>query len=111
MEKEKIDQFMMVNADKFPPMMIEQVKGKLEKLDESKEAMLMATEWKNPTTALILAILTGGWGVDRFYLGQAGLGVAKLLTCGGVGIWAIIDWFTASGRAKEYNYNRLMMMF
>ena len=38
MQKEKIDQFIMVNADKFPQQMIEQIRQKLEKLDESKES-------------------------------------------------------------------------
>ena len=46
---------------------------------------------KDWTTALILSILLGGLGVDRFYLGYTGLGVLKLLTCGGVGIWALYD--------------------
>ncbi len=45
-------------------------------------------EW---VTTLLLSILVGSLGVDRFYLGQTGLGVAKLLTCGGFGIWSIID--------------------
>jgi hypothetical protein len=46
---------------------------------------------KSWTTALILSVLTGGLGIDRFYLGYTGLGIAKLLTLGGCGVWAIID--------------------
>lgn len=46
---------------------------------------------KSKTTALILSILVGGLGVDRFYLGYTGLGVLKLLTGGCFGILYIID--------------------
>jgi len=42
-------------------------------------------------TALLLSIFLGSLGVYRFYLGQTGLGIAKLLTFGGCGIWALID--------------------
>ncbi|MSR74184.1 MAG: TM2 domain-containing protein [Planctomycetes bacterium] len=45
-------------------------------------------EW---IVALLLAILIGGLGIDRFYVGHIGLGIAKLLTCGGLGIWSLID--------------------
>ena len=44
---------------------------------------------KDKTTALILAILLPG--ADRIYLGYTGLGILKLVSCGGFLIWAIID--------------------
>ena len=46
---------------------------------------------KSKTTALILSILVGGFGVDRFYLGYTGMGILKLLTGGCFGILWIID--------------------
>lgn len=39
----------------------------------------------------LFALLLGGLGVDRFYLGKVGTGIAKLLTFGGLGIWALVD--------------------
>ena len=41
--------------------------------------------------ALLLALFVGTLGIDRFYLGHTGIGIAKLLTFGGCGVWALID--------------------
>lgn len=40
---------------------------------------------------LVMSILFGTIGVDRFIMGHVWLGLLKLLTCGGAGIWWLVD--------------------
>ena len=42
-------------------------------------------------TAILLAVFIGWLGVDRFYLGHTGVGLAKVFTLGGCGIWQLVD--------------------
>jgi hypothetical protein len=46
---------------------------------------------KQKLIAGLLQLFLGGFGVGRFYLGYTGIGIAQLVTCGGLGIWALID--------------------
>ncbi len=110
MEKEKVNQFMMLNAKYFPEVNQVDIRKALEEADESKANMVISSEWKNPTVCFILAFFLGNLGADRFYLGDTGLAVAKLLTCGGAAIWAIVDLFTAFGRAKKTNYSKFLQL-
>lgn len=43
------------------------------------------------STALILSITLGGFGIDRFYLGHWQEGIGKLFSFGGLGVWTLID--------------------
>ena len=108
MESGKVDLFVSTMNEKFASTNMMAVRSQLEKLDDSKFALLQSLNYKNPTTLLIISIFLGFLGVDRFMLGETGLGVLKLLTCGGLGIWTIVDWFLVTGKTKEVNYQLFM---
>ena len=76
-------------------------------LDDSKWALIQTLQFKDPTTMLIVSILGGALGIDRFMIGDTGMGVGKLLTCGGFGIWAIVDYFLIMGATREKNLLKL----
>lgn len=59
---------------------------------------------KSFMTTWLLSLLLGSFGADRFYLGKTGTAVAKLLTGGGAGIWAIVDLImTLTGNTRDKN--------
>lgn len=47
---------------------------------------------KSWIVAVLLAFFLGGLGIHRFYLGYTTEGIIQLLTGGGCGVWALIDF-------------------
>ena len=103
MEAQKVDMFIMSNGKFFESHQMNMIREQLLALDDSKWAMISTVQLKDPTTSLIVSILAGSLGIDRFMIGDTGLGLGKLFTCGGFGIWTIIDWFMIKSATKEKN--------
>jgi TM2 domain-containing membrane protein YozV len=41
---------------------------------------------------LVLCLCLGGFGAHRFYTGNTGIAIGQMLTCGGLGIWTLVDF-------------------
>lgn len=79
-------------------------------MDDEKFSLVSTIELKDPTTLLLVSIFLGTFGIDRFMLGDTGMGILKLLTAGCCGVLTIIDWFTISKKTKEANFNKVMSL-
>ncbi len=110
MEQQKIDMFIMTNQKYFPPEKIMYLKDKLRTIDDEKFALVSTIDLKDPTVILLISIFLGSLGIDRFMIGDIGMGILKLLTLGVCGILTIIDWFTISKKVKELNFNNVMAL-
>jgi TM2 domain-containing membrane protein YozV len=110
MEAQKVDMFIMTNAKYFESYQINGIRERLIALDDSKWAMISTVQLKDPTTSLIVSILAGPLGIDRFLIGDIGMGIGKLLTCGGFYIWTIIDWFLIMGATREKNMQTIQQL-
>lgn len=70
---------------------------------------LITFPMKSAGITVVLSVFLGGLGVDRFYVGDIGLGVAKLLL-GWLtfGIWPLVDIFFCYKKARKVNFERVM---
>ncbi len=107
MDQNKVDMYLIANGKYFDSYQITSVRDMLLDMDDSKFIHLQAANLQNPSTILIVSILAGSLGIDRFMIGDTGMGIGKLLTCGGLGIWAIVDWFLIMGATREKNFEKL----
>ena len=98
-----VQQYIMANANFFPEGSVNELGARLSKLSQNQFNAIQGIQLKDPMIMLLLSLFLGGWGVDRFLLKEIGLGVVKLLTCGGCGIWTIIDWFLVMNKTREFN--------
>ena len=108
MEQNKAEQLLAIYGSKIPVSGFLYLREWLKDKDYETATMHFA-HMKDPVVSLVLSVLVGLYGIDRFYVGDIGLGVLKLITCGGAGIWWLVDLFIIMDRTKEKNIEFLYM--
>ncbi len=107
MDAQKVDMFIMSNSKYFEGYQLSAIRDRLIAMDDSRWVMISSIQLKDPTIYLIISILAGHFGIDRMLNGEIGLGVIKLITCGGMGIWTIVDWFLIMGITRQKNMEKI----
>lgn len=107
MDNNKIDIYIMSNSKFFEPTIIPILRSKLTGISEEKFLMLQSVDLQDPNIMLIVSIFLGSLGIDRFMIGDIGIGVLKLLTMGLCGILTIVDWFMISKKTKQLNFSKI----
>jgi len=77
----------------------------VENIIKKEETVVSGVKKVNWTLALIMSIIFGSLGVDRFIMGHVGLGILKLITFGGFGVWWLIDVILI---AMKHNFKNIV---
>ena len=95
------------NASNLPENQLPILKDRLMAMSDAELDRLTYVNLTDPLLMLVISICFGVLGVDRFVLGDIGLGVGKLITCGGIYIWWIVDLFYIMDATREKDHQRL----
>lgn len=104
----RVQNFLMNNNKNLPQSKMMQLRSSLQELSSEQLDTIECLEFKDPTMLLVISVLLGYLGIDRFMLGDIAMGVLKLITGGGCLIWWLIDLFHISDKTKEYNYQKVI---
>ena len=110
MKYEDVYDYMYDKKSYFPKEAIDDLMETLIDCDEDAFKKIKKAHLKNPTLILIISILLGIYGIDRFLIGDYAMGILKLFTGGGVFLLWIGDIFNIRQSAMEYNYYKIKNM-
>ena len=110
MDENRIRDILAIYSDKLPAVSLMGLAQRVAITQRDENSLqILLSQMKDPTISLILSILAGTLGVDRLYMGDIGLGICKLITGGGCGIWWLIDIFLVMNETKNKNLQMLYM--
>ncbi len=106
--EQQVEQLIAAYGERVPISCLGSFREMLQSTTMSySEVQVVLMQMKDPIISLILSIIVGSLGVDRFYVGDIGLGVIKLITCGGFYVWWLVDMFLIMGKTRMKNYEQL----
>ena len=134
MNKDQKLRVMMTLSDKLDGQSAMIISNKLESTDDNAASAIMMTKLYEKLIVILLSVFLGGFGADRFYLKDYGLGVLKLVAgiityaclIGGVlllvpavsmigtlmmlvySIWLLVDIFLSYKQVGKKNFNNIM---
>ncbi len=102
---DRVKTFMTHYSHYFPDEYFDELDAILLGLNEMQFKNIESLKYRNPKISLLLSILLGFLGIDRFYAGNLSLGIIKLLFCWATfGIWWLLDIFFIVKATKRLNY-------
>lgn len=110
---DRVQNYLMVNRDKFMPHLLDDLRRQLNSLNDSEMNRLECVTLKDPILMLIISVFLGALGIDRFMLGDTKNCLLKLLLtllCGIGVIWWVVDLFLIMDKTKMYNYEQVQQI-
>ena len=88
-----------------------QMGAALNDADREKFISILQREAQNPVELFGWNMWLGIFGMDRFIVGDTLLGILKLITLGGLGIWQIVDCFLIGNRTRVKNIEKARYIY
>lgn len=80
-------------------------------MNENQISMIESCNFSDPQMIFVISFFVGFLGIDRFIINNTALGILKLLTLGGLGIWFIIDWCIIVQATQRSNFKKFRLLY
>lgn len=105
MDQRSVNLYITTHAKYFPPEQIFALQQSLLKCAPATFTKVKRVQLKDPESMFLISLFLGGFGVDRFMLGNIGTAIAKLLTFGACGVLHFVDLFSIKQETQTVNFN------
>ena len=109
-DSQKVEMYILSNRQYFPSEKLMYLKSKMSQIDDKKFEMISAIDLKSPQTVFLVSMFLGVFGIDRFIIGDVGMGILKLFSLGMCSILWMYDLFTIAERVKKINFQNIMVL-